>query len=521
MGGSNSKSSIFDEHPKYYIDVPGTDDYCVLDEKNGWRIAMSAYSTHFLVKAWRSLTNGRKYEFIYQIIIINKNCLRRRIVIRGVENRFCHKTIDNVFYKPSYNQLNFQAFAYAIIEKNGLRKFNFDDENVYGKSTTVYTNWGNSEVPLQTIHLRVPLLAKHIDEKRSLPALYSCTEDFFQIFHGVHVQLGVEEIKTILKFASKFQVLNVKKYCEQQLIRREDLKVSEKRKFKMACKFNLNILVNQVLRNVKSLEKLAKLASTAIEMEGYIRVFGYSTCFFIQARRPFPDKQKYEFIYQIKIVNKYHLRRRKVIRGVGELRGTESFLSENIYNVHWKPSYNQFNFQAVAYAITDDNGLRKLNFGDENVYGKSTIILATGGSLEVPIQTINKGAPLLANYIDKKKPNPKLKCSEEFFQVFHGVHVQLEVEEIKTLLKFSAKFQVFNVKRYCEQQLIRREDLEVSEKRKFKKACKFNLNILMNQVLRNIESVEELAKLASIAIEMESMDTNISKLLIARMYKVS
>ncbi|CAL2034050.1 unnamed protein product [Caenorhabditis brenneri] len=201
-------------------------------------------------------------------------------------------------------------------------------------------------------------------------------------------------------------------------------------------------------------------------------------------------------------VNKHHLRRKIVLRGVGKLEGGDWFFSENIGNVHWKP--RQW----------------KLNFEDEDVYGKSTTVLTTGGSLEVPVQFINKGAPLLANYIEKKKPDPKY-FSEEFFQVFHGVHVQLKVEEIKTLLKFSAKFQMLNVKKYCEQQLIRREDLEVSEKWKFKMACKFNLNILMNQVLRNVKSVEELAKLASTAIEMESMDTNISKLLIARMYKVS
>ncbi|CAL2034047.1 unnamed protein product [Caenorhabditis brenneri] len=254
---------------------------------------------------------------------------------------------------------------------------------------------------------------------------------------------------------------------------------------------------------------------------GYIGVHEYSTYFYLQARRSFSDKQKYEFIYQIKIVNKYHLRRRIVIRGVETLKGTESFFSKTIYNGHWEPSYNQLNFQAVAYAILEKNGCRKLNLTEENVYGKSTTVLITGGSLEVPIQSINKGAPLLAKYIDKKKPNPKLKCSEDFFQVFHGVHVQLEVEEIKRLLKFSAKFQVLNVKRYCEQQLIRREDLKVSDKRKFKMACKYNLNILMNQVLRNVKNIKELAKLASIAIKMESMEPNISKLLIAKMYEIS
>ncbi|CAL2034048.1 unnamed protein product [Caenorhabditis brenneri] len=241
----------------------------------------------------------------------------------------------------------------------------------------------------------------------------------------------------------------------------------------------------------------------------------------VRASRSFPDRGTYEFVYQIIAVNKHHLRKKIVIRGVEELEGAEWFYSEYISNGLRKPKYDRFNFQAVVYAIIEDNGFRKLNFEDTNVYGKSTTVLTTGESLEVPVQTIKEGAPLLAKYIEKKKPNPKLSsCSEEFFQVFHGVHVQLEIDEIKTLLQFSAKFQVLNVKRYCEQQLIRRKDLKVSAKRKFKMACKYDLNILMNQVLRNVKTVKKLAKLASIAIEMESMDSNISKLLIAKMYRI-
>ncbi|CAL2034046.1 unnamed protein product [Caenorhabditis brenneri] len=249
---------------------------------------------------------------------------------------------------------------------------------------------------------------------------------------------------------------------------------------------------------------------------------GRLTSFRIEPSSPFPAYRTYECVYQIIFINKYHLRRRMVIQGVEKIYGVEWYLSEKkIRNVHWQPNYNQFNFQAFVYVIIEDDGLRKLNLGDENVHGKSTTVFASGGSLKVPMQVIDKRAPLLAKYIDKKKPSPKLSsCSEEFFQVFHGVHVQLKKEEIKSLLKFSAKFQVLNVKRYCEQQLIRREDLEVSEKRKFKMACKFNLNILMNQLLREVKTVKKLAKLASIAVEMKSMDTNISKLLTAKMYQI-
>ncbi|CAL2034060.1 unnamed protein product [Caenorhabditis brenneri] len=273
MGGSNSKSSIFDEYPTNYTDVPNKGDHWAFKETNWIYVLRDGYSTSFRIKGVL-FPDRRQYEFAYQIIFINKYHLRRRMVIRGVVKMDCgdwlfSKTIDNVFYKPSYNQFNFQAVEYATIKNNGLRKLNFKDENVYGKSILVSTTGKRlvGNVPIQTINLRAPLLAKHISEKKPFPALYSCSEDFFQIFHGVHIQLEADKMKTLLKLSVKFQVLNVKRYCEQQLIRREDLKVSEKRKFKMACKFNLNTLMNQVLRNIKSVKKLAKLASIAIEME--------------------------------------------------------------------------------------------------------------------------------------------------------------------------------------------------------------------------------------------------------------
>ncbi|CAL2034061.1 unnamed protein product [Caenorhabditis brenneri] len=246
-------------------------------------------------------------------------------------------------------------------------------------------------------------------------------------------------------------------------------------------------------------------------------------CFLIE--RPFPKYRRYEVVYQFIVVNKNHLSERRVFRRITTLvkRNFYSVSSHNIiYKFRYEPKYNQFDFQVVAYAVIEKNGLRKLNFEDKNVYGESMKVLTTGGSLEVPVQFIYLRAPLLTKYIDEKKPDPKFEsCSEEFFQVFHGVHVQLEVEEIRSLLKLSVEFQVLNVKKYCEQQLIRRDDLDFSEEQKFEFACKYNLNILMNQVLRNVKSVGELAKLTSIAIEMESMDTNISKLLIAKMYKIS
>ncbi|CAL2034062.1 unnamed protein product [Caenorhabditis brenneri] len=236
----------------------------------------------------------------------------------------------------------------------------------------------------------------------------------------------------------------------------------------------------------------------------------------------YPVYRTYEFVYQIILINRNHLKRKLVIRGVGKVKDCGTFSSENIYNRHPIPIYNQFNFQAFVYAIIDENGLRKLNFDKRDVYGKSATVLSIGQNFHVPIQFINLRAPILAKLIKNQKQVARLYHRvEEFLQVFYGVHVQPKEEGIKTLLEFASEFQVLNVKRYCEQQLIRREDLKVSEKRMFKMACKFNLNILMNQVLRNVKTLKKLAKLASIAMEMESMDTNISKLLIASMYKVS
>ncbi|CAL2034063.1 unnamed protein product [Caenorhabditis brenneri] len=268
MGGSNSKSSIFDEHPKEYLDVcKGTRVYI----EKGWfiRVRASRESICFGVRmTFLAFPADKTYEFVYQIILINKHNLKRKLVIRGVkklkENElFSCKKFYNAHCVPTYNQFNVQAVLNAVIDKNGLRKLSFGEKNVYGKSKTVSTLGGCLEVPVQFIKMRAPLLAKHVKNQR----LYHRAEEFFQVFYGVHVQLEEKEIRSLLDISAKFEVLNVKRYCEQQLIWREDLKISEKKKFKMACKYNLSILMNQLLSKVKTKKKLLKLVSIAIETE--------------------------------------------------------------------------------------------------------------------------------------------------------------------------------------------------------------------------------------------------------------
>ncbi|CAL2034059.1 unnamed protein product [Caenorhabditis brenneri] len=165
--------------------------------------------------------------------------------------------------------------------------------------------------------------------------------------------------------------------------------------------------------------------------------------------------------------------------------------------------------------------MRMFNFYD-NIFGEANVIDIDEQELAVPMKAVIKCAPLLAIDIEREKLSQKLKMHlNDSLQILHGVQIQLTDKNIIGILKLSAKYKVLNVKRYCEYQLIRRYNFEFSEKQKFKMACKYDLNILMNQVLRNVKTVKKLAKLASSAIEMQSMDTNIFKLLVAKMSKIS
>ncbi|CAL2034058.1 unnamed protein product [Caenorhabditis brenneri] len=241
-------------------------------------------------------------------------------------------------------------------------------------------------------------------------------------------------------------------------------------------------------------------------------------CFFLA-------KTRVEFIYQFVLVYNSRIWRKKkkhVVRGVGELIGPDSSYEafHDSFDFDVMSTYEQMSFQAIAHVFLDGK-MRLFNFYD-NIFGEAKVIDIDGQELAVPMKAVIKRAPLLAIQIEKDKLSQKLKMQlNDFLQIMHGVQIQLTDKNLIGILKLSVKYKVFNVKRYCEYQLIRRYNFEFSEKKKFKMACKYDLNILMNQVLRNVRTVKKLAKLVSIAIEMESMDTNIFKLLIAKMYQIS
>ncbi|CAL2034057.1 unnamed protein product [Caenorhabditis brenneri] len=247
----------------------------------------------------------------------------------------------------------------------------------------------------------------------------------------------------------------------------------------------------------------------------------------IQICRRNQSNPRVEFMYQVIFKHSFNIRKKKIIRGI-----INSNCQSDRYTVTLKIpkffftgfcalGYNLWDFQAVSYTIIDTCSIRRVNF-EENLFGKSLSVLAEENELYVPIEFVSERAPKLARKIRKDQISYRLQTNLDLLlQIIHGVQIPLEEKNVKALLKLSDKYKVLSVKRYCEKQLIWRNDFEFSEIRKFKMACKYDLNILMNQVLRNVKTVKKLAKLASIAIEMESMDTNISKLLIARMYQIS
>ncbi|EGT37549.1 hypothetical protein CAEBREN_03636 [Caenorhabditis brenneri] len=262
----------------------------------------------------------------------------------------------------------------------------------------------------------------------------------------------------------------------------------------------------------------------------------------IQICRNYQSNPRVEFMYQVIFKHSFNIRKKKIIRGI-----INSNCQSDRYTVTLKIpkffftgfcalGYNLWDFQAVSYTIIDTCSIRRVNF-EENLFGKSESVLAEENELYVPIEVIisesvnsiihgfqfvSEHAPKLARKIRKDQISYRLQTNLELLlQIMHGVQIPLEEKNVKALLKLSDKYKVLNVKRYCEKQLIWRYNFEFSETRKFKIACKYNLNILMNQVLRNVKTAKKLAKLASIAIEMESMDTNISKILIAKMYQIS
>ncbi|CAL2034066.1 unnamed protein product [Caenorhabditis brenneri] len=87
-------------------------------------------------------------------------------------------------------------------------------------------------------------------------------------------------------------------------------------------------------------------------------------------------------------------------------------------------------------------------------------------------------------------------------------------------VSFHSEYKLWNVKKYCELQLIWRNDFEISKKWKFKMACKYNLNILMKQLLRDVKTTKKLAELVKYTTGINSMDSNTSKLVIGKMYEL-
>ncbi|CAL2034053.1 unnamed protein product [Caenorhabditis brenneri] len=70
-------------------------------------------------------------------------------------------------------------------------------------------------------------------------------------------------MEPLLEMATKYKVLNVKKYCEQHLLWRDDFKFSKTRKFRLACEHNLNHIVKDLLKYVKDREHQSQLIKYA------------------------------------------------------------------------------------------------------------------------------------------------------------------------------------------------------------------------------------------------------------------
>nr|ACI49008.1 hypothetical protein Cbre_JD02.007 [Caenorhabditis brenneri] len=83
---------------------------------------------------------------------------------------------------------------------------------------------------------------------------------FLQITHGVRLQLTVKELERTIEIASRFGFSNTVRYCEQQLIEMdEQRKMKLTREIKLAVKFNMERYLNQLVKQIKSPERLMRI----------------------------------------------------------------------------------------------------------------------------------------------------------------------------------------------------------------------------------------------------------------------
>ncbi|CAL2034679.1 unnamed protein product [Caenorhabditis brenneri] len=240
-----------------------------------------------------------------------------------------------------------------------------------------------------------------------------------------------------------------------------------------------------------------------------------------------PHLRKFEFFYQIILTRV--CAQRIVKRGIGSFGKTDHYcveMTENgIFSKIWKSkcvNYSHVNFQVKVFAMIDEKGLRKWNFEDKDVYGESKLVIANQNYLEVPVKSITQRAPLLAADLENSLSSfSKVKHFYTFLQVLHGTHMELHNFSIVTLLQLSSKFDVMTVKRYCEQQLIWRSDLEFFLFRKYELAIQFNLNHLLKHLFNRAEKVEDFILFVSDQFRKNLISGNIMKMIVKKILELS
>ncbi|EGT57805.1 hypothetical protein CAEBREN_11402 [Caenorhabditis brenneri] len=110
----------------------------------------------------------------------------------------------------------------------------------------------------------VKLQSKMISDKDWIRVPKSITVEelcvFLQVTHGVRLQLTAKELKRTIEIASRFGFINTVRYCEQQLIKKdEQSKLKLTRKIKLAVKFKLERYLNHLIKQIKSPERLMRI----------------------------------------------------------------------------------------------------------------------------------------------------------------------------------------------------------------------------------------------------------------------
>nr|ACI49009.1 hypothetical protein Cbre_JD02.008 [Caenorhabditis brenneri] len=365
----------------------------------------------------------------------------------------------------------------------------------------------------------------------------SITDEYFviclQIPHGVRPHITVGELEIVIKTAFRFGLSSTVRYCEQQLIKKdEQSKLKLTSKIKLAVKFNMERYLNQLVKQIKSPERLMRILKRLniekMSSESMKTFVGKTlVCPFIS----FHDDCHVRVSVYLNILKKdgssaFQIEKRQLYLEwyegwIGKYLDIEELLDD-------KNGYLDEGALSIEYGLQVESERRDeiwmFNFIDPFFDSKNMFIFPLPHG-QCPIHCHKQFIELHSNIISDCDRRCQLVESLSVrrrhlavcLQIAHGVRLKPFAINYRNVIRIAFQFGFFNTVRYCERQLIEMGEQLVTTDERFEWAVKYNMRFYLINLLKKMESKKQLVDILR-KLDVEKMSSESMKAIVAKIF---